>query len=318
MTIYNERQDDYRQMKKKEIRGIIFAVLTGICWGFSGTMGQYLFSAKNMDTGWLTTVRMICSGAILLLITFFTQRPKLKAVWQRRETTIHMILTAVFGLMLVQYAYLAAIKYTNAGTGTAMQYLGETFLLLVTCITMKRLPQLIEVLGLIFAMVGVFLISTHGNLHSMVMTKQGLFWGIIAALTLMLYTLLPVKLVQEFGALVVTGYGMLIGGLVLLVIERPWRTKVQLDIQTISAMAAVILVGTVLSYTIYLQSAADIGGVKAGLLAAVETISAPTMSAIWLGTKFTLPDILGFAFIIAMVILLAVPGLKAQKKEEQA
>ena len=71
-----------------------------------------------------------------------------------------MILTAVFGLMLVQYAYLAAIRYTNAGTGTAMQYLGETFLLLVTCITMKRLPQLIEVLGLIFAMVGVFLIST--------------------------------------------------------------------------------------------------------------------------------------------------------------
>ena len=83
-------------------------------------------------------------------------------------------------------------------------------------------------------------------------------------------------------------------------------------------MAAVILVGTVLSYTIYLQSAADIGGVKAGLLAAVETISAPTMSAIWLDTKFTLPDILGFAFIIAMVILMAVPGLKAQKKEEQA
>lgn len=33
---------------------------------------------------------------------------------------------------------------------------------------MKRLPQWIEVLGLIFALVGVFLISTHGNSHSMV------------------------------------------------------------------------------------------------------------------------------------------------------
>lgn len=303
-------------MKKKELRGIVFALLAGVCWGFSGTMGQYLFSEKNMDTGWLTTVRMICSGSILLAITFFTQRPKLKAVWQHKETAIHMVITAIFGLMLVQYAYLAAIKYTNAGTGTAMQYLGEAFLLLVTCISMRRLPQWIEVLGLIFAMLGVFMISTHGNVQSMVLTKQGLFWGIIAALTLMLYTLLPVKLVQEFGALVVTGYGMLIGGLVLLVIERPWRTFVQLDIETIGAMAAVILLGTVLSYTIYLQSAADIGGVKAGLLAAVETISAPMMSALWLGTKFTLPDILGFALIIAMVVLLAVPELKAQKMKE--
>ena len=33
---------------------------------------------------------------------------------------------------------------------------------------MKRLPQWIEVLGLIFALVGVFLISTPGNIHSMV------------------------------------------------------------------------------------------------------------------------------------------------------
>lgn len=303
-------------MKKKEIRGISFALLAGVCWGFSGTMGQYLFSEKNMDTGWLTTVRMISSGTILLLMTFFTQRPKLKAVWQRKETAIHMVITAIFGLMLVQYAYLAAIKYTNAGTGTAMQYLGEVFLLLVTCISMRRLPQRIEVLGLLFAMAGVFLISTHGNPSSIVLTKQGLFWGMIAALTLMLYTLLPVKLVQEFGALVVTGYGMLIGGLVLLLLERPWRIPVQLDMETIGAMAAVILVGTVLSYTIYLQSAADIGGVKAGLLAAVETISAPVMSALWLHTEFKLPDILGFALIIAMVVLLAVPQLKEQKMQE--
>lgn len=44
-----------------------------------------------------------------------------------RMSTQNPFVPLIFGLMLVQYAYLAAIKYTNAGTGTAMQYLGETF-----------------------------------------------------------------------------------------------------------------------------------------------------------------------------------------------
>ena len=82
-------------------------------------------------------------------------------------------------------------------------------------------------------------------------------------------------------------------------------------------MAAIILVGTVFAYTIYLQSAADIGGVKAGLLAAVETISAPAMSAIWLHTSFTKADLFGFAMILIMVILLALPGLQEERTRHE-
>lgn len=303
--------------KTKEIRGIIFALLAGCCWGFSGTMGQYLFDEKQMDSGWITTVRLICSGIILLFITFFTQRPKLAAVWKKSSTSVHMLITGVFGLMLVQFAYLTAIKYSNAGTATALQYLGEALLLLVSCISLRRLPKKVEVFGLLFALGGVFLISTNGSIHNMVLTKQGLTWGLIAATTMMLYTLLPVKLVKEFGALVITGYGMLIGGISLLPIIRPWKIPVKADTGTIIAMTAIILVGTVFAYTIYLQSAADIGGVKAGLLAAVETISAPAMSAIWLHTSFTKADLLGFAMILIMVILLALPGLQEERTRHE-
>ena len=53
-------------MKSKTIRGIVFAFISGVCWGFSGTVGQYLFSVTQMDSGWLTTVRLLSAGIILL------------------------------------------------------------------------------------------------------------------------------------------------------------------------------------------------------------------------------------------------------------
>lgn len=42
---------------RKSLRGTIYALIAGICWGFSGTVGQFLFSHTAIDSGWLTTVR---------------------------------------------------------------------------------------------------------------------------------------------------------------------------------------------------------------------------------------------------------------------
>ena len=51
---------------QKTLRGTVCAILGGVCWGVSGTVGQYLFTQKGIDSGWLTVVRMLCAGAILL------------------------------------------------------------------------------------------------------------------------------------------------------------------------------------------------------------------------------------------------------------
>ncbi len=37
--------------EKRTVRGAICAALGGICWGVSGTVGQYLFTHKGVDSG---------------------------------------------------------------------------------------------------------------------------------------------------------------------------------------------------------------------------------------------------------------------------
>ena len=45
--------------RKIAIRRTLCAILGGLCWGFSSTMGQFRFSQKGLTTSWVTTVRML-------------------------------------------------------------------------------------------------------------------------------------------------------------------------------------------------------------------------------------------------------------------
>lgn len=50
--------DNKDVITKTKTKGIMCTLLGDIYWGFSGTCGQYLFIYKNMESGWLTMVRM--------------------------------------------------------------------------------------------------------------------------------------------------------------------------------------------------------------------------------------------------------------------
>lgn len=269
-----------------------------------------------MDAGWLTCLRMFVAGVILLTVSAIKSPRSLKKVWTDRKDALRLVIFAVAGLMTIQYSYLRAISFSNAGTATALQYLSEAMILLCVCLRTRRRPVLSETLGLLLALVGIFLLATHGDPSTMVLSREGLFWGLVSAISMTLYTLLPGQLTQKYGSLTVTGYGMLIGGSVLTLILRPWNISVNLDAETIIAVAAVVLIGTVAGFTLYIMAISNAGPLKTGLLASSETVAAPLFAFLWLGTGFETADIAGFLCIIAMVILISLPGLRSPNGEK--
>ena len=72
--------------KKRTLRGFLCAALGGVCWGASGTVGQYLFTCQGVDSGWLTVVRMFLAGVVLLKEAF--------SIWQILGVAV--ILVCVF------------------------------------------------------------------------------------------------------------------------------------------------------------------------------------------------------------------------------
>jgi len=62
----------------------------------------------------------------------------------------------------------------------------------------------------------------------------------------------------------------------------------------------------------------DIGGVRASLLACTEPVSAALCAALWLHTSFAWQDLLGFAAILVMAVLIALPERASEKSTEKA
>ena len=284
--------------KKRTLRGFLCAALGGVCWGASGTVGQYLFTRQGLDSGWLTVVRMFLAGVVLLGGALVRHRPQLRAIWSDRRDALRLVLFSVGGLMTCQYTYLAAIRYSNSATATVLQYMGQALILLWVCLRARRLPTRREGAALVLALLGAFLLATHGSLTALALSPQALFWGLCAAVALML--------------------GMFIGGVVMLVLTQAWRIPVALNAAVALGTLEISVVGTALAFTLYLQGVSDVGGVRASLLACTEPVSAALCAALWLHTSFAWQDLLGFAAILVMAVLIALPERASEKSTEKA
>ena len=108
-------------------------------------------------------------------------------------------------------------------------------------------------------------------------------------------------------------WGMLIGGAVLMVVFRPWNYQVIFDRETFMALAFIILFGTMAGFSMYLTGVKMIGSVKASLFSCVEPVASMVLTAVWMKVSFTTPDLIGTLFVIATIIILAVPTKKRQK-----
>lgn len=297
--------------QKIAIRGTLCAILGGVCWGFSGTMGQFLFSQKGLTTSWVTTVRMLIAGALLLGV-MAARRPKevkkIAQVWTVGKDARRLILFAAIGLIPCQFTYLECIANSNSATGTALNYLGQMMILLYVCFVTRRLPTRWEITALLLACLGVFFLATHGDIHTLVLSPKALSWGLIGAVMVVVYNTLPQRLLRIYGSPVITGWGMLLGGGILFFLSRFWTKQVTMDTQTVLGIMLIGVVGTAMAFTLYLQGVNDIGPVKTSLLSCAELVTAGILTSAWLKTPLAMQDLFGMALILGMVVFLSVPG----------
>ena len=90
--------------KKREKLGILCCTAGATSWGLSGTCSEALFSQYPVDTTWVTAVRMTSAGIILLFLAFAKHSLNLKELGKDKKGLIEIVLFAIAGLALCQYA----------------------------------------------------------------------------------------------------------------------------------------------------------------------------------------------------------------------
>lgn len=297
-------------------RGIVCALVGAVCWGFSGTCGQLLMNSYGAPAEWITCTRMLVSAVFFLGVSLVLNWHSLLALLRDVRSLASIVTFSIFGVALCQMAYMNVIHYTSAGVGTTLEQFGLVFIMLWTCFRHRRLPKMREVTGLVLAFAGLVLIATQGDPTRLAVSPAGLAWGLAAAFALALYTLMPVKVVAKWGALLVTGMAMLIGGLFMTPAVQPWRISFDMSLPALGAFAAIVFAGTCAAYLLYLQGVTDAGPVRAGLLCAVEPVSAMLLAVYWLQTPVSGWDAAGCACILCMIV--AVSDFKVNFKRGRA
>ncbi|HEO2455057.1 TPA: EamA family transporter [Streptococcus agalactiae] len=299
-------------MTKKE-KGTMMTLAAGLAWGISGISGQYLMS-HGVHVNLLTSLRLLITGIFFLSLARSKQKEHLVAAWKQPKFLKQVLLFSIFGLVLNQYAFLRAIHLTNAGTATVLQYMAPILILSIVCILNRQRPTSFEIIAIAMAILGTYMIATHGKLGSLAITPKGLMWGLGSAITYSIYILLPVKLIHEWGSTIVIGSGMFIGGILFSLVTKAWQYPLQINVMSILAYIGIIGIGTIFAYTFFLKGVSIVGAVKGSLLASVEPVSSVFLTVLVLGEIFYPIDLLGMLFIFLAVTLISYKDLIALKK----
>lgn len=285
--------------------GFAMTFLGGCLWGFSGACSQFLFTHKGLTSDWLVSWRLLIAGGLMVAIALARKGRQAFAIWREPRDARTLVIFGLLGMSGCQYTYLTAIQHSNAGTATVLQYLGPALIMVYLCIRTRRRPRPIEITVLVLDLVGIFLIATHGSLHSMALTGQALFWGLLSAVFVAVYTLSPVRLLGRYDSFDVVGWGMLLGGVSMMLWKHPWTQAVSLDLQAVLFIGCVIVFGSVIAFTLYIEGVGRIGPSMGSLVSSIEPVSAALFAVFWLGVTLTAADLAGFACILLTLILLA-------------
>ncbi|GGI11454.1 DMT family transporter [Gottfriedia solisilvae] len=293
-------------------RGIFLVLTAAILWGVSGTVAQFLFQRSGFSPEWLVVIRLLISGIILLMLARLKEKKNIVDIWKNKKDMLSLLLFSILGMLAVQYTYFAAINSSNAATATILQYLAPVMITCYIAIRFKKIPTYKELLAVALALVGTFLLVTHGNINELSITGWALFWGLGSAFALAFYTLQPQNLLKKWGSTLVVGWGMLIGGISFSFINPPWEFQGHWSISSYFAVIFIVIFGTLIAFYCYLESLKYITASETSLLASVEPLSAAVLSVIWLKVEFGVVDWIGSLCIIFTIVILSI----AKNKDE--
>ncbi len=301
-------------MKKNDNTGMLSTFVGGTLWGINGVMGNYLFLNKNVTTPWLIPYRLILAGFLLLGYLYYKKGSKIFDVLKNPKDLFQIVLFGFIGMLGTQYTYFSAIQFSNAAIATVLTYFGPTLVLIYMCLREKRKPLKYEIVSICLSSFGVFLLATHGDITSLQISFKALFWGILSALSVVFYTVQPESLLKKYGASIVVAWGMMIGGIFIAFVAKPWNISVTFDFVTFLVLMLIIVFGTIIAFILYLTGVNIIGPTKASIIACIEPVAATICAILFLGVTFDFLDVIGFLCIISTIFIVAYFDKKTKKK----
>ena len=300
--------------QKNIFKGTIYSLLSGLIWGICGILGEYFFAHYQVSSGWITSMRLLVAGSVVLILSSFQLRSQLFDIWKNWKNYLPFLTYAILGIFSVQFFFYLCVEYSNATTATILQFISPIFILLFNRIIYKKKASKSAIFYVLIAMIGVFLMATKGDLSKLSITPLALITGLLSALGLMFNVILPQRFAKNYGFVPTVGWGMIIAGLFSNFLYPVYEISFQLDAVSILICLTIAFLGTAFAFFLSMKAVSLVSPLVVSVVSASEPLSSAILSVLFLGMVLDGFLVLAMILIIVPMIFLSIEESKSKIK----
>ena len=292
--------------------GVAWAVLSAAAFGVAGPLAKSL-----LDLGWspaaLVAARLGGATVVLAVPAFLSARGR----W--RPTSRAVARLASYGIVATggaQLCFFNAVRYLPIGTAILLEFSAPIWLIAIYALRQRRRPHAATVAAGGLAVIGMSLVLDV--LHAGAIDLRGLAWGLGAAGCLCGYYLLGEnhggdragRSATPVPPLVTAAAGTGFGACMIVVAAAfgllPWHVAAAGRVELAGSswpwllpMVLLIMVPTVVAYTLGLLGIRRLGGAAASFVGLAEVLFAVGFSAVLVAQLPGSSQLLGMALVVA-------------------
>ena len=276
-------------------------ILGGICWGFIGVFNRMLGAA-----GLTMANRMVVRNflSLLLLTAVF-------ALFRRsvfRVSPRHLPLFAASGIVSVlgnAWAFFSCQMECSLAVAATLLYLAPAFVTVLSALLWKTRITPRKAAALLLAFAGCALVSGIAG-GALTISRRGLLLGLTAAFLYGMYTVFAHYGLQHYDSLTMTYWSFVFSGLASLAFADAGELLPVLQTgRGIAGAAGLVIIATVLPYSLYTKGLEGVESGKAAILANVEPVMAAILGIVIFHEQLSAWAVLGIVCVLGGVVILA-------------
>lgn len=284
-------------------RGYFYIILAAVFWAVSGASGKYLF-LQGISPYALIQLRLTLSAAILFVWLLCKDRALLRI---SRGDIFYFMVLGTAGMAMIQLCYFYSICKIQVGVAILLEYLAPAFIAIYSVLFAHRKLTRPTFTALAGSLAGCYLAVGAYNVDLLAMNWQGVLAGMGTGVAFAWYTIHGERGMMRYPPWTVVFYALLFAALFWNIFFPPLKaflrpySAVEWGWIIYSA-----LFGMVIPYGLYAAGVSLIASTRGSVTATLEPITAGFLSFLFLGERLETFQILGYALVVASIILLQI------------
>ena len=276
--------------------GFIDAIISAMIFG-----AMPLFTKSLFSFGLNPISSAFYRMSMLLVFIYLFAKIYLKCDMRLSKYEFFHFLIGAFSFVLTSTLLFSSYNYISVGASTSIHFVYPVIIFIAVSIIKKKIPNLIEVLCIIFTMIG--LLTDFTELSNI----KGIFFAVISAFTYAFYSIyLEKKVFSDMKPVKTLFYMNFLGAIILFIFSISTKNYIKYDFQ-ITQWIGILLYSFVLTVGatfLYQKAVILIGATYTSILSTLEPITSILLGFFIFKETLSIVQIIAVIFIILSTFIL--------------